>query len=182
MKREVRKIIDDPDATAKKITAARLFSGKSAWLQRFTKRWRIVLRRKTNVKKVPITERAPKLKRWAAIFHIMLLSHNEKRGHHKQWSIYPPNCRWSLDEVPAGPGSLIPGRPMRQRVTVQTGRTLRANRSNGSADGLQMAIGSDSLHAASPVRKYCGQAASSEWPAQAGCVFSWDWSLSSHQS
>ena len=102
MKREVLKIVADADATEVQKQAARIFRGKTSWLQRFAKRWHITLRRKTNVKKVPISERVPKLKRWMAIFRLHLMSHKDKVGYSKIHSIYPPRMRWSLDQVPAG--------------------------------------------------------------------------------
>ena len=102
MKREVLKIVADADATEMQKQAARIFRGKTSWLQRFAKRWHITLRRKTNVKKVPISERVPKLKRWMAIFRLHLMSHKDKVGYSKIHSIYPPRMRWSLDQVPAG--------------------------------------------------------------------------------
>ena len=102
MKREVRKVITDVSASDKQKAAAKLFQGKSGWLRRFCKRHRIVLRRKTNVKKVPIEKRLPHIKRWFAIFRLQLLKSKCKRGYNKRYGIYEPKNRWSLDQVPAG--------------------------------------------------------------------------------
>ena len=74
MAREVRKLRDSPDATEHQKIAAALFHGKAGWLRRFCKRFAIVLRRKTNVKKVPIHVRLGKIKRWFAIYWMHLLS------------------------------------------------------------------------------------------------------------
>ena len=53
IRREVNKVALDESCELKQRIAARAFRGGSRWLQRFCKRWNIVLRRKTNVKKVP---------------------------------------------------------------------------------------------------------------------------------
>ena len=67
MCREVIKVGANPNAKLKLRLAARAFRGGSSWLHRFAKRWNLCLRRKTNVKNVPIQERAKKIKRWMAI-------------------------------------------------------------------------------------------------------------------
>lgn len=76
----------------------RLFTAKQGWLFRFTKRWKISLRRKTNVQKKPVADRLPLIKRFFAVFRIMLLSHSKKAAFDNAWSIY--KHRWSLDQVP----------------------------------------------------------------------------------
>ena len=43
-------------------------------MHRFAKRWNLCLQRKTNVKKIPIQERAEKIKRWMALFRLYLQS------------------------------------------------------------------------------------------------------------
>lgn len=112
--------------------AAKVFRARPGWLRRFAKRWSLSLRRKTNVKRVPIGERVPKIKRWFAIFRLQLLSFTEQRGYSKKFSVYPAACRWSLDQVPAG---LYDPR--------QTYETTGADRvhiaSNGSADSHRFA-------------------------------------------
>ena len=74
MRREVQKIAADDQCDMKVRIAARAFRGGSTWLQRFCRRWGMCLRRKTNVKKIPIEERAKKIKRWMAIFRLYLRS------------------------------------------------------------------------------------------------------------
>ena len=127
MKREVLKIVADADATELQKQAARIFRRKTSWLQRFAKRWDITLRRKTNVKKVPIAERVPKLKRWMAMFRLHLLSYKAKVGYSKVHSIHPPRMRWSLDQVLAG---LYDPKSTYENIGAQ--RVHAA--SNGSAD------------------------------------------------
>ena len=57
----------------------RLFTSSSGWLCRFTKRFKIVIRRKTNAKRETIEKRVPKLKRWFATKRLFLLSKKGKR-------------------------------------------------------------------------------------------------------
>lgn len=102
MKREVAKLTTDDQVSVKTRTAARVFSAGYGWLSRFCKRNKICLRRKTNVKKVPIHLRLGKLKRWFAIFRCYLLSFKAKPGYDEAFSIFPSEHRWSLDQVPAG--------------------------------------------------------------------------------
>ena len=102
MQREVRKIVHDPASVYAKRLAAGAFRGGSSWLFRFAKRWNICLRRKTNVKKKPIQERAKKIQRWMALYRLYLTAFQDHQGYSTKWSIYPPQCRWSLDQVPAG--------------------------------------------------------------------------------
>ena len=80
----------------------RLFTSSCGWLWRFTKRFKIVIRRKTNTKREPIEKRVPKLKRWFATKRLFLLSKKGKRGYCDKWSIYPRGNRWCLDQVPIG--------------------------------------------------------------------------------
>ena len=80
----------------------RLFTSSSGWLWRFTKRMKIVIRRKTNTKREPIEKRVPKLKRWFATKRLFLLSKKGERGYCDKWSIYPRGNRWCLDQVPIG--------------------------------------------------------------------------------
>lgn len=112
----------------KKPDGWRLFSARRGWLARFAKRFNLCLRRKTNCKRVPIEVRVPHLKRWFAVFRQHLLSFKGKKGYDDQWSIYPPENRWSVDQVPAGlfdPTS-----------TYETkGADFVHIASNGSADG-----------------------------------------------
>ena len=56
----------------------------------------------TYVKKKPIQERAKKIQRWMALYRLYLTSFQDHQGYSTKWSIYPPQCRWSLDQVPAG--------------------------------------------------------------------------------
>ena len=86
--------LDPPHALAP------LFRARRGWLRRFTKRFKIVLRRKTNNKKVPIAERVPFLQRWFAVFRLFLRSSKNRIGYSERWGIY--KHRWSLDQVPAG--------------------------------------------------------------------------------
>ena len=102
MKREVKKIIVDPSASSQRKAAAQGFRGGSQWLFRFAKRHQITLRRKTNNKKIPICERANKIKRWMAVFRLWLRSFHDKHGYCETESIFPAEHRWSLDQVPAG--------------------------------------------------------------------------------
>ena len=74
MCREVRKVAAAPNAKLKFRLAARAFRGGHSWLARFAKRWNLCLRRKTNVKKIPIHETAKKIKRWFALFWLYLQS------------------------------------------------------------------------------------------------------------
>ena len=102
MKREVKKISVDPSASSSRKTAAQAFREGSSWLFRFAKWHQTTLRRKTNNKKAPISERANKIKHWMAIFRLWLRSFHDKHGHCETESIFPAECRWSLDQVPAG--------------------------------------------------------------------------------
>ena len=77
-----------------------LFRARRGWLRRFTKRFSIALRRKTNNKKVPIEQRVPLLQRWFAVFRLYLRSSQNRIGYTSRWGIY--KHRWSLDQVPAG--------------------------------------------------------------------------------
>ena len=82
---------------------SRNFFGASAtWLHKYCKRWRISLRRKSNVKRIPIHLRLPKLKRYFALFRIRLMADENKRGYDAKWGMFPLRNRWSLDQVPAG--------------------------------------------------------------------------------
>ena len=102
MRREVNKIAQDDSLPYQRRMMAKTFRGGTSWLFRFAKRWKVTLRRKTNVKKVPIQERAKKIKRWMALFRIWLSSFQELEGYNEATSIFPAACRWSLDQVPAG--------------------------------------------------------------------------------
>ena len=77
-----------------------LFTARQGWLWRFSKRWRLVVRHKTNCKRKPIEARVPFLQRFFAIFRLMLLSHSNKPGYCPKYSIFPPHHRWDLDQVP----------------------------------------------------------------------------------
>ena len=79
---------------------APLFRARRGWLRRFTKRFSIALRRKSNAKKVPIEQRVPFLQRWFAVFRLFLRSSHNHIGYTPRWGIY--KHRWSLDQVPAG--------------------------------------------------------------------------------
>ena len=81
---------------------AKSFSAKRGWLCRFCRRWKIALRRKTNVKRTPILERLGKIKRYFALLRLRLKSYANKPGYHPKWSMWLPKNRWSLDQVPAG--------------------------------------------------------------------------------
>ena len=82
------------------LPGAELFKGRRGWLRRFTKTWNITLRRKPNVKKVPIAQRIPFLKRWFAVFAMFLQSKKETVGYDDKFGLY--KLRASLDQVPAG--------------------------------------------------------------------------------
>ena len=60
---------------------AEFFNARRGWLRRFTKRFNIVLRRKTNNKKIPILLRLPFLQRWFAVFRMYLQSYEGKPGY-----------------------------------------------------------------------------------------------------
>ena len=79
---------------------APVFRARRGWLRRFTKRFNISLRRKSNNKKVPIEQRVPFLQRWFAVFRLFLRSSQNCLGYTQRWGIY--KHRWSLDQVPAG--------------------------------------------------------------------------------
>ena len=77
-----------------------LFRARRGWLRRFAKRQGICLRRKTNVKKIPIALRVPLLKRWFAVFRIFLRKGRNNDGYTERYGRY--RTRYSLDQVPAG--------------------------------------------------------------------------------
>ena len=95
MLHEVRAMIPVPPM-------AENFNARRSWLRRFTKRFGLVLRRKTNNNKIPITERVPFLQRWFAVTRIFLKSKHDQISYDARWSLYP--IRGSLDHgiVPAG--------------------------------------------------------------------------------
>lgn len=76
----------------------RLFSAKQGWLFRFTKRWSLSLRRKTNTKRKPIADRLPFIKRYLAVFRMRLQQDKAKAAYSAVHGIY--RHRWSLDQVP----------------------------------------------------------------------------------
>ena len=76
------------------------FKARRGWLARFTRRFKIALRRKSNMKKVPVGDRVHHLQRFFAVFRLMLQKHCDQVGYTPRWSIY--KNRWSLDQVPAG--------------------------------------------------------------------------------
>ena len=80
---------------------AKQFGAKRGWLQRFCARWKLSLRRKTNVKQKPIAERLPKIKRYFALLRLRLQSYKGKPGYCEKYSMWPLKNRWSLDQVPA---------------------------------------------------------------------------------
>ena len=63
---------------------AELFNARRGWLRRFTKRFHIVLRRKTNNKKTPIQERVPLLQRWFSVYRTYLRSFSDHSGYDKR--------------------------------------------------------------------------------------------------
>ena len=81
---------------------SKLFGAKTGWITRFCSRWKICLRRKTNVKRTPIEERVGKIRRYFALFRVRLCSFRGKPGYDVKWSLWPMKNRWSLDQVPAG--------------------------------------------------------------------------------
>ena len=94
MKIEVAKL-DSPEA--------RLFTASQGWLWRFTRRWKIALRRKSNVKKVPISEREPLLQRYFAVLRAFKIKRSKQlKSNDGVWGCYPNSNHWSLDQVPAG--------------------------------------------------------------------------------
>ena len=123
MRKEVRKLTS---------IQAKVFKGGYGWLRRFCKRWNIVMRRKSNVKRVPIAERIPKIKRWFAIYRMFLISFKGKRGYTKKHSIFLPENHWSLDAVPAGLYNP-------ESTYEQKGATRVHICSNGSADSHRFA-------------------------------------------
>ena len=93
MLRDVKALVPPPPM-------ATSFSARRGWLRRFTKRFGIVLRRKTNNKKTPIQDRVPFLQRWFAVFRKWLKSKSNEVGYTPRWGIY--RHRYSVDQVPAG--------------------------------------------------------------------------------
>ena len=96
--RHVRKVYVGTDLEG----PAKSFSAQRGWFRRFCKRWNIVLRRKTNVKQKPISERLPKIARYFALFRQRLKNDAGKAGFNCKWGMYLLKNRWSLDQVPAG--------------------------------------------------------------------------------
>ena len=84
---------------------SRLFTAGYGWLHRFTRRFGMVLRRKTCIKRVSAKEKEPKIKRYFAVFRRHLLSFKEKTGYRPSSSIYHHENRFSVDAVPAGADS-----------------------------------------------------------------------------
>ncbi len=98
MRRHVaREYADTPLAKA-----ADTFGAKRGWLLRWCKRFGVGLRRKTNVKRKPIQERIGKIKRYFALFRRRLKDTLTLRGADAKYGLWKPECRWSLDQVPAG--------------------------------------------------------------------------------
>ena len=114
MRREVAKIASNPANSLKQRHAARAFRGGAQWLSRFAKRWGLCLRRKTNVKKIPIQERAKKIKRWMALFRLYLQSFKAR---------IPPPCMTTPPLVDESTRwckpSMKPCRPRQVRVCRQ---------------------------------------------------------------
>ena len=81
---------------------ARRFTASQGWLFRFTKRWRISYKCKTNVKRVPIELRLGKIKRYFALLRRRLKEDAKHPQYNAQWGLFPLRNRWSLDQVPAG--------------------------------------------------------------------------------
>ena len=93
VRREVRKAYTGTPLAEE----AKSFCAKRGWLCRFCRRWKISLRRKTNVKRTPILERLGKIKRYFAVLRLRLKSYANKPGYHPKWSMWQPKNRWSLD-------------------------------------------------------------------------------------
>lgn len=82
---------------------AKQFTAKAKWMRRFRARFKIVLRRKTNVKRIPTAMRIPKIKRWFALFRRRLRNEGKgEPGFDPKWGKFKLQNRWSLDQVPAG--------------------------------------------------------------------------------
>ena len=108
MKRAMQRHVKKLYAGHKMEEAAKRFKASGGWMSRFTKRFRISLRCKTNVKRVPIEQRVGKLKRYFALFRLRLQSDRGRAGYSTVWGMFPARNRWSLDQVPAG--FFAPGR------------------------------------------------------------------------
>jgi hypothetical protein len=80
--------------------AARKFVASENWLRRFSIRWNLVIRRKTNGKSVSPERRRGRLQRWYALFRIHLASKRLLPGFSPVNSIYPLANRWNADQVP----------------------------------------------------------------------------------
>eukprot|EP00656_Telonema_subtile_P040205 TRINITY_DN4526_c0_g1_i2.p1 TRINITY_DN4526_c0_g1~~TRINITY_DN4526_c0_g1_i2.p1 ORF type:complete len:397 (-),score=39.76 TRINITY_DN4526_c0_g1_i2:153-1343(-) len=106
----------------------RLFTARAGWLSRFARRHKLALRRKTNVKRVPIQDRVPLLQRYFAMFRLYMKSFHKQVGYHPVHSVFNSWNRWSLDQVPAG--------LFDPKTTYEVkGATHVHIAANGSADG-----------------------------------------------
>ena len=81
--------------------AAASFRASHRWLQAFTRRHRMSLRRKTNSKHQPVESRISKCQRWHARFRRRLQRGTFEGAHvHEKWGRWLPENRISIDQVP----------------------------------------------------------------------------------
>jgi hypothetical protein len=75
----------------------------AAWLRRFCIRHSLSPKRKTNKKRIPVTERIPLLKRYfACLRHRLLTENTDDIDFTPQYGLFPPENRFNVDQVPAG--------------------------------------------------------------------------------
>ena len=108
MKRNMQREVAELYKGTEFAESVKRFKAGRNWLCRFTKRFNISLRCKTNVKRVPLRDRLGKVQRFVALFRRRLKSDAGKAGYHPVWGLFLPRNRWSLDQVPAG--FFAPGR------------------------------------------------------------------------
>jgi hypothetical protein len=74
-------------------------------LRRFCIRHRLSPKRKTNKKRIPITERIPLLKRYFACLRHRLMTEKtvaDDINWSDKYGLFPPENRFNVDQVPAG--------------------------------------------------------------------------------
>ena len=71
------------------------------FLYRWSKRWGVSLRRRSNSKRVPIHLRVPKIQRYFALTRRRLGKGRGQAGWNPKWGWYLPEDRYCLDQVPA---------------------------------------------------------------------------------
>jgi hypothetical protein len=94
-----RQIINETDPDVR-------FTASSSWFENFLRLSHLSIRKKTNVKKLPIEQRLPKLKRWHARLEDRIIASRQaaRAGEPfvltQKWGAYFPEHRYSLDQVP----------------------------------------------------------------------------------